>query len=50
MVQIHGLSTVLEDQVITPPTYSYMVPKHFHFNLTLGVSFFFVLLVPQYWI
>ena len=31
MMQIHGLSTVLEDHGFAPPTYSYMAPKHFHF-------------------
>ena len=28
--------TVLEDPVISPPTYSYMVPKHFLFDVTMA--------------
>ena len=34
MMQINGLSIVLEDQAIAPPTYSYMAPKHLHFDVT----------------
>ena len=33
-MQTHRLSTELEDQVIALPTYSYLAPKHFHFDKT----------------
>ena len=33
-MQIHRLSTVLEDQGIAPPTFYYLAPKHFHFART----------------
>ena len=29
MMQLHGLSTVLEDQRVASPTYSYLAPKHY---------------------
>ena len=40
MIQIHGLSTVLSNQGIAPPTYSSFGSKHFHINVikTLSVS------------
>ena len=31
MMQLHGLSTLLEDQRIACPTYSYLAQKQFHF-------------------
>ena len=45
MMQIYGLGTDLEDQVIAPPTCSNMVPKHFHFDVTKASyldSFYFL--------
>ena len=33
IMQKHGLNTVLEDQVVTPPTFSYMATKHFQFDV-----------------
>ena len=29
MMQLHWLSTVLEDQRVAFPTYSYLAPKHY---------------------
>ena len=34
ILQIHGLSTVLEDQRTTPPSYSHLAPKHFELGRT----------------
>ena len=34
-MQTQGLiSTVWEDEVIAPPTYSYTAPNYFHFDVT----------------
>ena len=34
MMQIHELSTILEDQGVAPPTYSYLATKHLHYDRT----------------
>ena len=45
--QIHGLTTVQEDQGITPPTYSYLAPKLVYCYMTYQTPFWLkVISVP----
>ena len=38
MILIHGLSPVLEDQIIASPTFSYWSPNNFHFDRTKALN------------